>query len=213
MRCHWLYLLMISGCLLVARTGRAQKAAIPPITPRAPSVQRLLPHIQQALSQPSGQPAPPSALVARPAPVVPGPLVILNSTTIISTQLSGISPQDIKSLAVYNGVDVPREWRSLATYGIIDITLKKKHHLQLKTRTLAEIGDLLGVEGPVGYSVNGMPVAEPTLRIAADAIGEIKVTHATAAAPITLVNVLIARPIPPPQPPGTIRIRGVASSN
>jgi len=211
MRCHWLYVSLINSFLLIAQTGRAQKAAIPAIAPRIPAVQPLFPDIERALSQPVRQPAPPPTLAIRPAPIKPEPLFILNSTTIISAQLSGINPQDIKDLVVYKGADAPWKWRNLTTYGIIDITLKKKHSIELKTRTLAEIGALLKVEGPVGYAVNGMPVAEPTLRIATDAIGEIKVTRATAAAPTTVINVQIARSIPTPQPPGTIRIRGMAS--
>lgn len=213
MRCHRFHLVMISGCLLVAHAGWAQKAAIAPLIPRAPAVQPLLPNAEQALSQPVRQPMPPPNVAVRPTPVVPEPLFVLNLTTIIGAQLSGINPQDVKNLVVYKGADAPGKWRNLATYGVIDITLKRKHHLQRKTRTLAEIGALLKLEGPVTYAVNGMTGAEPTLRIAADAIGEIKVTRATEAVPTTVVNVLIARSIPTPRPPGTIFIRGTASLN
>ncbi|MBO2008827.1 hypothetical protein J4E00_07165 [Siccationidurans soli] len=129
-------------------------------------------------------------------------MYVLNGQVIIDNSFLNIMPDDIGKLDVYKS-DAPRKWRSLTAHGIIDITLKDKSKARMKTRTLAEIGKWLHVSGPVSYSINGMPVGESDLRIATVAIGEMKVTRATAAAPTTSVNIQIAHHIPR-HPPRTL---------
>ena len=220
MRFHRLHNLLLTACCLSTLPALAQRAAIAPIAPVAPRVHQVAPAIQgvDVESFPATRPAAPpqSAPYQWPVPG-PDPLYILNSGIVIDNGLLNILPNDIQKLEVYKGgPDTPRKWRSLATYGIIAITLKAKSKARMKTRTLAEIGQELRLAGPVSYAINGMPVGEADLRIATVAIGEIQVTRPTATAPTTLVNIQIAHrtPKPPaPDPSGRprIMIRGTAA--
>ncbi|UOQ70438.1 hypothetical protein [Hymenobacter cellulosilyticus] len=84
----------------------------------------------------------------------------------------------------------------------------------MESKTLAEIGEELKLPGSVSYAVEGLPVNDASLRIATAAIGEIQVTPATAATPVALVNIRIARLVrvaPRPIPAGPIRVRGAAA--
>ncbi|WP_089333416.1 hypothetical protein [Hymenobacter mucosus] len=118
----------------------------------------------------------------------------------------GIQPAEIKKIVVYKGGDAPAQWHDLVTYGIIDIASKQK--TKIKSRTLSAVGKDLGLLEPVRYTINAMPVAAADLRIALDAIGEIKITRATPEAPVVTVAISVRPPKPsPPDPPGTIRIR------
>lgn len=221
MRCHWINNLLLVCCCLAARPSLAQRTAISPIAPIAPIAQPVAPPLRggDIGPLPAGQhvlPGQPATTYQRPAPQ-PDPLYILNGTVVIDNSFLNIQPNDIAKLEVYKGgPDTPWKWRSLTTNGIINITLKDKPKARMKTRTLTEIGEWLHVAGPVSYSINGMPVGEADLRIATVAIGEVKVTRATAAMPTTSVNVQIAHhtpPLPASDPSGKprIMIRGTAA--
>lgn len=168
-----------------------------------------------AASRPAS-PSGPGTTSYRPA-AQPDPLYILNSQVIIDNSFLNIMANDIEKLYVYKGgPDTPLKWRSLANYGIINITLKDKSQTRPETKTLAQIGKWLQLSGPVSYSINGMPVGEADLRIATAAIGEVKVTWATSTTPNTLVDIRIAHHTPPPPAPDPsgkprIMIRGTAS--
>jgi hypothetical protein len=136
----------------------------------------------------------------------------LDSEVIIAPDLAGFQPTEIKKMMVYKGHDAPTQWRDLATFGIIDITLK--HKIKVKSRTLMAISKDLGLLAPVRYTINAMPVANANLRIALDAIGEIKITRPTAESAVTTVAISVRPPKPGPprqDPPGTIYIRGLAA--
>jgi hypothetical protein len=200
----------------------AQHPAILPIAPVVPRVQPAAPVLRgvDIVPFPAAQSASPTQsediVYQQPVPR-PDPLYILNSAVIIDNSFRNIMPNDIAKLDVYKGgPDTPWQWRSLTANGIISITLKDKRKVQMQTKTLAQIGKWLHVSGPVSYSINGMPVGESDLRIATVAIGEMKVTRATAAAPTTSVNIQIAHHIPPPPAPDPsgkprIMIRGTAA--
>ncbi|MBO0357957.1 hypothetical protein J0X19_08380 [Hymenobacter sp. BT186] len=123
----------------------------------------------------------------------------------------GIQPAEIERLMVYKGQDAPAQWRELVTYGIIDITPKQK--IKVRSSSLATVGKKLGVLGLVRYTINAMPVADANLRIALDAIGEIKITRAMESTVTTVaISVRPPKPSAPRQePPGTIYIRGLAA--
>jgi hypothetical protein len=142
----------------------------------------------------------------------PQPLFLLNSEVIIAPDFSGLQPADIKTLMVYKGQDAPAQWRELVTNGVIDVTPRQK--IKLRSRTLVAVGKGLGLSGPVHYFVNAMPVKDGSLRIALEAIGEIKVMRATPETPAILaISVRPPKPSPPRQdPPGTIYLRGVAAN-
>lgn len=166
---------------------------------------------------PSAGAAVPQVNVApRPAAAAPAPLYILNSQVIIDNGFANIKPDDVQKLRVYKGADAPRPWHNLTTYGIIDITPTPRAHAAVKSRTLAEIGQLFGAEGTVRYSINGMLTSEASIRVANASIGEVKVTHAAALGAITWVEIQIAhkeipKPAPAPGSPPRIMIRGTAS--
>lgn len=183
-----------------------------PLTPRQPQVQLRLPVVVQAPANGATKLAAPPTTVRQVALARPQPLFLLNSEVIIAPDLAGLQPTEIKNVTVYKGQDAPAQWRDLVTFGIIDITSKQK--IKFKSRTLAAIGKDLGLSGPMRYTINAMPVADASLRIALDAIGEIKITRATPEAPAATVAISIRLPKPGPprqDPPGTIYIRGVAA--
>jgi hypothetical protein len=138
--------------------------------------------------------------------------LLSNELIIDGTMLSAVNPQNIKHMEVYKGSDAPRKWRSLTTYGIINITLKEKK--KVKSQTFSELARKLGVSDPVQYTLNGMPVAaDVNLRIARECVGEVTVLPVAPATSVTTV-VIRLRPSPPRPPrhdaPGTIYIRGAA---
>ena len=197
-------------CCGISQLSMAQRPAPEPLlTPVQPRVQPPAPVAEVlAKSKDAANATAPPATVVRVARSWPQPLYLLNSEVIIAP--NGIQPAEIKTVMVYKGQDAPAQWRELVTYGIIDITPKQK--IKVKSSTLAAIGRKLGVSGPVRYTINAMPVADANLRIALDAIGEIKITQTTAETPTATIAVSVRQPKPsPPAPPGTIYIRGVAA--
>ncbi len=140
---------------------------------------------------------------------MPEPLYLLNSSVIVGDGfLSGINPKDIKDIKIYKGAaDAPWPWRNLTAHGIVDLAIP----IRVQSRTFAQLGRWLKLTGPVGYLVNGLPVADSGLRIAPGAIAEIQITRATPAAPGTTVAIRTAKAPPRDYPPGTILIRGTAA--
>ncbi|MBC6611121.1 hypothetical protein H8B15_09315 [Hymenobacter sp. BT507] len=197
-------------CLLTGQPGWAQRT---PAAPRVPAMQPAAPIIQQTASSDTATQKP-VALAKRPKYPIAKPLVILNSTSIINWQLMDVNPDDIEDVIIYKGSDAPAQWRSLTANGIINITLKRSKQVEIRILKLIDIGQQLLLSGPISYSVNGMPVAETNLQIANTAISSIKITHATSSNTTTSVEIQTAVmeiEMLPPAPPGTIRIRGVAS--
>lgn len=211
--------LLLTTCCLAGLPGWAQRAAVAPIAPKVTTVLPVA-TARQGISL-TAQPRPtapgPSsaAAVARPLDA-PGPLVLLNSSIVIDFATPGLNPNDIDKLMIYKGNNVPPQWRPLAAYGIIDITMKKRAKLKPTSRTLAQIGRSLGLSGTISYAINGLSTLETKLRIANDAIGRIDIKRATASSPDVLVDIRIINRIPPPPAPDPsgkprIMIRGTAS--
>ncbi|WP_324673884.1 hypothetical protein [Hymenobacter sp. GOD-10R] len=209
---------LVVGCC-VSQLSRAQRMPVEPLTPVQPHLQLPQPRPslehsdwQSGVQLPASatmQAAFPSSGVTQAATSRPQPLYLLEGELIIAPDFSGIQPNDIEKLMVYRDKNAPRQWRDLATNGIIDITLKQKR--KLKSRSLADLGKGLGLAGPITYNLNDMPVADPSLRIAVDAIGEIKVTRADAVGGTIVLAISVRPPKPnPPHPPGTIMLRGMA---
>ena len=199
----------------VGRLGLAQRSAVSAIAPRRVTARPVAPAVLlgieiQSGSQPATATHPRTAPAARPFVSVPEPLYVFNSSVIVGGNvLSGINPRDIKELTIYKGpIDAPWRWRGLAARGIIDFHIPTK----VKSKTFAQLGRWLKLTGPVSYLVNGLPVAEPNLRIAPAAIAEIQITRGTTTSG-TVVNIRTAglKPIPSEAPPGTIWIRGTAA--
>jgi hypothetical protein len=221
MRHHWITLPLLTTYCLAWLPSVAQPAAVAPIAPKLATELPAAPTYQGVAVDPtaagrSASPSGPKTTYCQPASQ-PDPLYILNSQVVIDNSFLNIKPDDIEKLYVYKGgPDTPRQWRSLAHYGIIDIILKDKRKARLETKTLAQIGKWLQLSGPVNYSINEMPVGKADLRIATAAIGEMKVTRATPATPTTRVNIQISHHTPPPPAPDPsgkprIMIRGTAS--
>ena len=217
MMCYSQLLKTLAGLLVcgsVSQHSAAQRTAVERLTPVQPQLQlrpsgEAMPlrtsSVQISTSNSASATSPPTPVTQ--LAVWPQPLFILDAEVIIGPDFPGIQPHDIEKLIVYKDKNTPWQWRNLATNGIIDITLTQK--MKLKSRSFADLGKGLGLAGPIVYTVNGMLVAEPSLRIAVDAIGEIKITRAASA---TTVAISVRSPKPsPPAPPGTIRIRGLAS--
>ncbi|UOQ65729.1 hypothetical protein [Hymenobacter volaticus] len=211
-------LFLTTTCCLVGYLSSAQQGgAVDPIAPRSP---RVFPQ-EKAIDMPAKSGTQPTYRAFVPAQdpnqsaVVkkwPQPIYILDSSVIIG-DLSDFKPSDIETLAVYKdkSPDVPSQWTSLTVNGIIALTMKSK--VKLKSWSFKQIGRRVGIKGPISYSVNGLPVTGADLRIATNAIGEIKITRATPTAPGTQVDITIstAQPSKSTYPPGTIMIRGTAA--
>lgn len=205
---------LLPALSLIIWPGQAQKADLAPML-----LVRPLPQVAIAPGEvvrwpgplaPTQTPAP--AAVATPRP---GPLVLLNSRLIVGLGgLSELNPKDIEKIVLYkggaySGTVTPAQWRSLDANGIIDVTLRKK--LRLKSQSLAQLGRYLQAKGPVSYTLNGLPVASGTLRIATEAIEEIKVVRTLVGTTLSVRVYAIGRQPAKTYPPGTIMIRGTAS--
>lgn len=201
-------------CCLLGGAATAQRAAIAPVVPRHATVQTGPPAGSLGVAiQPATAPAaerPPDSATKSPFSI-PTPLFLLNTSIIVGDNfLSGIKPQEIRSLMVYKGgADTPAKWRSLAGNGIVDLIVKAR----VKSETFAQLGRRLNLAGPISYRVNDLPVRDDKLRIATDAIAEIQIVWATPASPGAVVSIrTVTLPHEPKNdPPGTIYIRGTAA--
>jgi hypothetical protein len=200
-------------CVGASQLSMAQRPAPElPLTPVQPRVQLPATAAEILAKQKDAAVAStPPATVTRVAMPWTQPLYLLNSEIIIAPDLSGFPPSGIKAIAIYKGQDAPAaQWLGLTAHGIIDVEPKQK--FKIRSRSLVDVGKTLDVSGPVRYTINAMPVADATLRIALDAIGEIKITRATSETLTTTVAISVRPPKPsPPPPPGTIYIRGLAA--
>ncbi|MVN77462.1 hypothetical protein GO988_14090 [Hymenobacter sp. HMF4947] len=201
-------LLTAVGCL-AGELARAQQPAMAPLAPRLVLVQPATPGLGVPVRtkwDTGGPPAAP-ALPTQPARVY-RPVMLMNSHLILGdNDLRALNPQDIADIHVYKGADAPAKWRSLTPNGIIDIRLKTK--AKFKSKTLAALKRQLGVGGAVRFELDGVPLEDTSLRIAAGAIDRVDLVRPAAGeAGITLLNIQVVRLPPPPHPPGTIRIRG-----
>jgi hypothetical protein len=219
MRYHQLpALLLTTICCLFGHLSIAQqRSAVAPIAPRSSGIFPQKKPVDIPVN--SGmQPARPATAPAhgpsQPSAVKkwPQPVYILDSSVMIGDLLA-VNPKDIESVAVYKDktLDVPPQWASLTANGIVALTMKNK--VKIKSWSFKQIGRRMGITGPVSYSVNGLPVAGADLRVATNAIGEIKITRATPTVPNTQVDIVItvAQPNKSTYPPGTIMIRGMAA--
>ena len=165
---------------------------------------------QQALAQAPDTTVYPPTL--RPVPVlVPEPVWLLNGQLIIGeTVLTDLDPQVIQRIEVYKGgLGTPARWRSLAAHGLLALTMKPDFKLRtIASKSQEQLQRELRLAGPVQFAVEGLPLQDPALRIAAAAIAGLDVREAAGQTPV--VNIRLLRRPPQPVPPGTIRIRGVA---
>lgn len=212
---HLRYLFLL--VLALGSTAQPSLAQQTDLTPMAPV--QAVPQLPATLGQPIvGQPAASASLPASTAAVAqqPMPLLLLESWMFIGVNdLSNIHPQNIEKIVLYKGGDsrttTPALWRGLDANGIIVLTLKKK--MRLKSQTLAQLSHHLQTQGPVSYTLNGLPVASGALRVATASIEEVKLTRTETG---TTVGVWL-RSVPGPSqstktyPPGTIMVRGAAA--
>ena len=202
------FLLMACGS-----TGHvlAQRAAIAPLAPVVSSMAAPPLGLPLDFTTPSQVTTRPSTLVLdRPSSTArPQPVFLLNSRLIIGGGLGQLNPQDITDIKVYKGADAPAKWRSLTTNGIIVLTLKPHTKPKFKTKSLAAIGRELKLRGIIAYQLEGLPIEDLNLRVAAADIAQLD-TQQTATG--TVVNIHLAVPPPVVHPPGTILIRGASGS-
>lgn len=207
-----LKLVLLLAALGSAGPTLALPAAIAPLAPVTPAV---------VTPQPLGQPIdfgtssqrrtrPTTLVLEQPARVTrPQPVFLLNSRIIVGGGLAKVNPQDIADMYVYRDTNVPAKWRSLATNGILTITLKPHTKSKLKTESLAAIRRELKLRGKVSYQLEGLPLEDLTLRVATADIAGFD-TQQTASG--TVVNIHLVVPPPVVHPPGTILIRGTSGS-
>lgn len=208
--------LLVLACCGISIASLAQRTAVPPLTPRPPASQATSPLKKQAMissdmTSVTINSAVTSASLDSLKVSAPEPLFLLSDELIIDgTMLSTINPQTIKAITIHKGAGAPQQWRSLTTYGIISITLKKEK--KVKSQLFSDIARELGVSGPIQYTLNGMPVAaDANLRIACESVAEVKVLPASPTTSGTTVAIRVR--LSPPRtlrhdPPGTIYIRG-----
>lgn len=202
---HLFRLLLAVTCCFAGRLSSAQQVAIPLLVSKVPLV-----------TEPAIPPAAPAASSVVPLPakrylhpsnqVLQSPLVLLNSRFIIGWGfLQTVEVISIEKVMVYKGQDTPLPWRILAANGVVDITFKKK--MRVKSWTFTKLGHRLGLQGPICYFINDLPMADGNLRIARQAIGEVKVARVAAG------SILSVKTLEAPAknyPFGTIMLRGIA---
>lgn len=201
---------LLAACGSVS-SALAQRAAIAPLAPVVSSVTAPPLGLPLDFNTPSWVTTRPSIVVLdRPSSIArPQPVFLLNSRLIIGGGLGQLNPQDITDIKVYKGADAPAKWRSLTTNGIIAITLKPHTKPTFKTKSLVAIGRELKLRGTVAYQLEGLPIEDLNLRVAAADIARLD-TQPTATG--TVVNIHLAVPLPVAHPPGTILIRGASGS-
>ncbi len=142
---------------------------------------------------------------------VPEPLYVFNSSVIVGgNSLAGINPRAIQELKIYKGAtDAPWRWRNLTAHGIVNFTIPAK----IKSKTFAQIGRRLKVNGPTNYLVNGLLVGDISLRIATADIAEIQVTQSisTFSGMVVSIRTVVVKHTPNNDTAGTIMIRGTAA--
>jgi len=126
---------LVASCC-ASQLSMAQRVPVELLTPVQPHLQLHQPspslehsNGESGVRPPAStmaQPASPSSGVAQAAISRPQPLFLLEGELIIAPDFSGIQPNDIEKLMVYRDRNAPRQWRDLATNGIIDFTLKQK---------------------------------------------------------------------------------------
>ena len=208
MRTYQLAYLLTAVCCLAGHLGCAQRAAVAPLPPVVQFASPKTPPAGVPVDAPLPRQAPaPTAKVATPRSW-PQPIFLLNSHIIVSDLLS-INPSDIADLQVYKEKSGPRQWQSFTENGLVNITLKAGVKPKFKTKSLAAIRRQAKASGLVSFQLNGLPLEDTSLRVATAAIAELDVLRSDSE---TIINIRFAPPKPaPPLPPGSIRIRGMAS--
>lgn len=212
-----IYLLALSCLCGGTGTCLAQRAPVAPLTPTTPIVApprtpslgvevKTGGQFKHAAAPAPTAAAPGQAQLAR----VYRPVLLVNSHLIVGDNvLRNTDPKDIRDLHIYKGADAPLKWRSLTANGIIDMTLKTKS--KYKSETLASLRRGLKLSGKVSFLLDGVPLQDTSLRIAAEAIEGLDISRSTAGgANSATVNIRVVRLPPPLHPPGTIMIRGLA---
>lgn len=142
------------------------------------------------------------------------PLYIINSNIIGG--LSYLNPNDIASLTVLKGRDIPANLANLGRFGLVSITLKKG--VKFETNTFNDIKKKFAIKGKVRFAVDGYFVSDESLLLSAKDINEINVTWKKNKDTLfdVTVNVWMLEPEArkgiiyksnPNDKPGTIRIR------
>lgn len=139
---------------------------------------------------------------------LPQPLFILNSSVICNPARNAPDPQSIAEIAVYRENNCPAAWKNLAASGIAAITYKGR----VKSKTFAELGHRLGLNGPIGVVLDGRkldPAQVATLRITPEAIGQVQLAKATTGTPENVLFITLKefKADSTAHPPGTIMIR------
>jgi hypothetical protein len=204
--------LFFMACLCgAASASLAQQAPFAPLAPVTPVVAPPAPglgvEIQPKRSAVPGITAAPHSPSAARS-MWPQPVYLVNSHIIVNSSAS-IKPNDIADIHVYKGASVPAQWQTLATNGLLDITLKRGVKLKLKTKSLAAIRRQAQSTGPVSCKLNGLPINDNTLRVATTGIEGLDLQRDETK---TVINIRLAdQPSAPSSyPPGTIMIRGIA---
>jgi hypothetical protein len=149
-----------------------------------------------------------STLPSKPVSKIPEPLYIFNSNIIGNGLITKLNPKDFKSVIVYRGQEGPSVLNNLTSASVLSIT----YDGQIDSKSFAEIGLQNGLQGPIGVVLNGRKLSaeqSSTLRIAPEAIGQLRITPAVPGASEAIVSIQIVESTTNNQrhAPGTIMIR------
>ena len=141
-----------------------------------------------------------------PTPAAQQPVYLLNSHLLVGDNwLRATNPQEIQSLEVYKDTNVPARWRSFVANGILNFTLKTPR--EPAAQKLTELSQARGLAEPVKFTLDGLPLEDPSLSIATDAIAALEIIHLAPGVTGTVVNIHLVRLPPTPSPPG-VYLRG-----
>ncbi|RAK70536.1 hypothetical protein [Hymenobacter edaphi] len=158
----------------------------------------------------------PDTSLRHPAPqpvrVGSGPIFLVNARLIVGDDgLAALDPNQILRLEVHKGgLTTPAKWRSLAPHGILALTMKPGFPLNtIASKSLPQLRRELKLARPVRFELDGLPLEDPTLRVATAAIAGLEVKQPATVADAPVINIrLVHRPSRPAKP--GIYIRGTA---
>ena len=214
MRQYCLRIPLLLASSLLVQTAWAQQATVEPLAP----VQAVAESINVAKAL--GRPVPsktPEAAKSSAAPTAASqtqratsmPLVLVDMKII--TSLATIAPNDIQAIEVFKDPKFPSSWRAITTNGVINLRLKPK--VKVPSISLAKLKQRYHLSGPVKFELNGLPLEDTSLRVATHDISKLEISPVADGQGYKTLNIKLVEPSAKSNqdPPGTIRIRGMAS--
>lgn len=205
--------LLLASSLLV-QNAWAQRVAVAPLAPiqavaESIDVAKALGQAVPAKTPEATKSSAASVTTSQAQRATPMPLVLVDMKIIKS--LATIAPNDIEAIEVFKAPNFPASWRAIAANGVINLRLKPG--VKLRSVSLDKLKRRQHLTGPVRFELDGRPLEDTSLRIATHDIGKLEISPIANAQRYKILNIKLVEPSPKPSqdPPGTIRIRGMAS--